>query len=253
MKQVVSFLINGKEFGLDMTRTKTIDNPRELIIRDDQPGFVQGVMNIHGEMIPIVDVAQRMQLPEIDPSEIDEIEKRVLVFLNKSGNYGIPVDAVTEIFRVDDADVQQIPDFFSGSETDYTECIVKKGNSLVLVLDPDKFILPKQWDEMLVLMENIEKERIEEEKRKREELRRKKEEEKRKREEEMRAMAEAQNAEAQADADAEKAEDNTEAQADAEKAEDNTETQTENDADKTVEKNDAQDEAPQEGDKSEND
>ena len=229
MKQVVSFLINGKEFGIDMTRTKTIDNPRELIIRDDQPGFVQGVMNIHGEMIPIVDVAQRMQLPEIDPSEIDEIEKRVLVFLNKSGNYGIPVDAVTEIFRVEDADVQHIPGFFSGSETDYTECIVKKGNSLVLVLDPDKFLLPKQWDEMLVLMENIEKERIEEEKRRREELRRKKEEEKRKREEEMRAMAEAQNAEAQADADAE------------------------NDADKTVEKNDAQDEAPQEGDKSEDD
>ena len=240
MKQVVSFLINGKEFGLDMTRTKTIDNPRELIIRDDQPDFVQGVMNIHGEMIPIVDVAQRMQLPEIDPSEIDEIEKRVLVFLNKSGNYGIPVDAVTEIFRVDDADVQRIPSFFSGSETDYTECIVKKGNSLVLVLDPDRFLLPKQWDEMIVLMENIEKERIEEEKRKREELRRKKEEEKRKREEEMKAMAEAQNAEAQDDADAEKAEDNTE-------------TQTENDADKTVEKNDAQDEAPQEGDKSEND
>ena len=83
--------------------------------------------------------------------------------------------------------------FLRGSETDYTECIVKKGNSLVLVLDPDKFLLPKQWDEMLVLMENIEKERIEEEKRRREELRRKKEEEKRKREEEMRAMAEAQN------------------------------------------------------------
>ena len=196
MKQVVSFLINGKEFGLDMTKTKTIDNPHELIKRDDQPDFVQGIMNIHGEMIPIVDVAQRMQLPEVDPSEIDEIEKRVLVFLNRAGNYGIPVDAVTEIFRAEDADVQTIPGFFTGSETDYTECIVKKGNSLVLVLDPDKFLLPKQWDEMLVLMETIEKERIEEEKRRKEEIRRKKEEEKRKREEEMKAMAEAEEARA---------------------------------------------------------
>ncbi|MCR4605540.1 MAG: chemotaxis protein CheW [Eubacterium sp.] len=197
MKQVVSFLINGKEFGLDMTKTKTIDNPKELIKRDDLPDFVQGIMNIHGDMIPIVDVAQRMQLPEYD--EVDEIERRVLVFLNRAGNYGIPVDAVTEIFKVEDADVQRIPGFFSGSETDYTECIVKKGNSLVLVLDPDKFLLPNQWEEMLKLMETIEKERIEEEKRKREELRRKKEEEKRKREEEMRAMAEAQENAGQAE------------------------------------------------------
>ena len=190
--EVVCFEMSGHEFGVDMTKTKTIENRKDLIARQGLPDFVTGIIDVHGEMIPLIDLSQMLSIPKSDYTSKDA---KTLVFLLKTGSYAIPCDKISEIIHVEGNQIQHMPNYFVKRETDYTDCVIQKGNSLVLVLDPNKLLSDEQKEKLLGLLEDIERERIEEEKRKAEELRRKKEEEKRKREEEMKAMAEKTSAE----------------------------------------------------------
>ena len=185
--EVVCFNIDGREFGVDMTRTKTIENRKDLINRPDLPDFVMGIVEIHGDLIPLIDISQMLN---IKPADYSSNDAKILVFLMRTGSYAIPCDGISEIVHVENADTRTMPNYFVKRETDYTDCVFKKGNSLVLVLNPYKLLNDERQEKLMTLLEDMEKERIEKKRREAEELKRKKEEEKRKREEEMRALEE---------------------------------------------------------------
>ncbi|MBO6108478.1 MAG: chemotaxis protein CheW [Eubacterium sp.] len=185
MREFVCFFIKGREFGVDVSRMKTIANAVTIEPREGLPDFVKGIVNHHGEQVPLIDVEQLLSIP--DPATKKELKH--VIFISELGSFCIESDGVSEIINVEDSAVSGVPSYFSKSETDYASSVVQKPNrSLVVVIDPDKMLSDAQRVSLKKLMDEIEKERIEQEKRRREEERRRKEEEKRKREEEIAKM-----------------------------------------------------------------
>lgn len=185
MKEIVGFFIRNREFGVDVSRMRTIENEKPVIKRENMPGFVLGIVDIHGEQIPLVDISQMLNLPKAAPGT----EKKMVVFTTPKGDFAIPCEDISEITMVENQDIQPFPNIFDKDKTAYMDCIVrKKKNVLVLVIAPERLMTEEQWRQFQVLLDEIEKERIEEERRRQEEAKRRKEEEKRKREEEIARM-----------------------------------------------------------------
>ena len=185
MKEVVCFFIKGREFGVDVSQMKTIAHTSELKTREKLPEFIKGIVDIHGEQIPLVDIEQLLRIPDVQA----KAEKRFVVLISKNGEYAIESDGISEIVMIEDKDVQHVPGFFNKDETNYADCVIRKNNNtLVVVIDPDGMMNDAQTAAFNHVTRDIRKEREEELKRKREEERRRKEEEKRKREEEIAQM-----------------------------------------------------------------
>lgn len=187
MKEVVCFFLKDREFGVDVSQMKTIANTVNLQPRDGLPEFVKGIVDIHGEQIPLVDVDQLLKIPDNQVRK----ENKVVVFISECGSFAVECDGISEIVSVEDRDVQGVPGFFYKNETDYADCVIKKkNNALVLVMNPDRMMNGVQFSALKRLIDKIEEERLEAERKRIEEERKRKEEEKRRREEEMAKLEE---------------------------------------------------------------
>ena len=186
MKEVVCFFLKGREFGVDVSQMKTIVHKSEPKPREGLPEFVKGIVDVHGEQIPLVDAERLLSIPE---GRGVSKEKKNVVFNSGCGDFAMECDGISEIVTVEDSSVQGIPGFFDKTETSYADCVIQKKNrALVLVMNPDRLLTKVQCDALSKLIHEIEEERREEERRRLEEERRRKEEEKRKREEEIARM-----------------------------------------------------------------
>ena len=187
MKEVVCFFLKGREFGVDVSQMKTIAHRAELQPREGLPEFVKGIVDIHGEQIPLVDVDQLLQIPTGN----ERNEKRNVIFNTSCGSFAIECDGISEIVSVEDSSVRGVPGFFSEDKTDYADCVIqKKNHALVVVINPDRLLNREQSASLKKIIDEIEEERREAERLRREEERRRKEEEKKKREEEIARMQE---------------------------------------------------------------
>ncbi|MBO4396790.1 MAG: CheW domain-containing protein [Eubacterium sp.] len=190
MKEVVCFILKDREFGVDVSQMRNIANRAEIEPRDDLPGFVKGIVTVHGERIPLVDQEQLLQIPDSDVTK-KNAERKIAIFQSLCGDYAMECDGISEIVSVEDTAVQAVPGYFNKDKTNYADCVVQKKNrALVVVINPDGLLSREQCSDLKKLIDTIEEERREEERKRIEEERLRKEEEKRKREEEIARMQE---------------------------------------------------------------
>ena len=189
MKEVVCFILKGHEYGVDVSQMKSIVHKSELMPRDGLPDFIKGIVDVHGEQVPLVNADQLLSIPAGRESTL---EKKNVVFTTKYGDFAMECDGISQIVTVEDSAVQAIPGFFDRKTgTNYADCIIKKkDNTLVLVMDPERLLDEGQTEKLVELLSEMKKERIEAERKRQEEERRRKEEEKRRREEEIARMNE---------------------------------------------------------------
>ena len=189
MKEVVCFILKGHEYGVDVSQMKSIVHKSELMPREGLPDFIKGIVDVHGEQVPLVDADQLLSIPSGRESTL---EKKNVVFTTKCGDFAMECDGISQIVTVEDSAVQAIPGFFDRKTgTNYADCIIKKkDNTLVLVMDPERLLDEGQTEKLVELLSEMKKERIEAERKRQEEERRRKEEEKRRREEEIARMNE---------------------------------------------------------------
>ncbi len=189
MKEVVCFYLKGREFGVDVSQMKTIANETTLVPREGIPEFVKGIVDIHGEQIPLVDYEQLLKIPDNQKRN----ERRYVVLNVPCGSFAIECDGVSEIVSVEDSSVQGVPGFFNQDGTNYADCVIQKKNkALVVVMNPTNMLSKEQSQELKKVIDELEEERREAERKRIEEERRRKEEEKRQREEELARMNEGQ-------------------------------------------------------------
>ena len=189
MKEVVCFILKGHEYGVDVSQMKSIVHKSELMPREGLPDFIKGIVDVHGEQVPLVDADQLLSIPSGRESTL---EKKNVVFTTKCGDFAMECDGISQIVTVEDSAVQAMPGFFDRKTgTNYADCIIKKkDNTLVLVMDPERLLDEGQTEKLVELLSEMKKERIEAERKRQEEERRRKEEEKRRREEEIARMNE---------------------------------------------------------------
>jgi purine-binding chemotaxis protein CheW len=102
----------------------------------DVPGWLTGVVEHRGKVIPVVDLRRRIELSDdsITP------ETRILVFNTKDGWVGAIVDLVHEVASVPAASVAPPPPLFRGLSADFVRGIAKVRDQLVVVLDVDRVL-----------------------------------------------------------------------------------------------------------------
>jgi purine-binding chemotaxis protein CheW len=129
--QLIGFYLDESLFGIDISNILEIIKYREITPLPESPPYVKGILNLRGKVIPVFSLRSKFGL-----YEKEEMEKgRIIVIENQSGDYGIIVDSVTEVLRIENNDINPTPELISGVSAEYIEGIVKLEETILIVLN----------------------------------------------------------------------------------------------------------------------
>ncbi len=142
--QLVTFKVDGEEYGVDILKVQEIIRMLEITKVPKAPHFVEGVINLRGRVIPIVDLRQRfgkMTKPHDDST-------RIIVFEIRNMIVGFVVDSVSEVLRIKTDTVEQAPPVVAGIESEYIKGIGKLDNRLLILLDLNKLLSSEEEQQL---------------------------------------------------------------------------------------------------------
>lgn len=146
-RQIVTFNIGKEKFGVDILKIKEIIRLIESTRVPNTPDFVEGVINLRGGVIPIIDVRSRFGLPR---KKVDK-NTRIMVFELKDKIVGFVVDRVNEVIRIPINAIEPPPDMISGIETKYITGIAVFNNQMIILIELEEII---SFDEKKVLSDS---------------------------------------------------------------------------------------------------
>nr|WP_240331227.1 chemotaxis protein CheW [Salinibacter ruber] len=111
VRQFVSFIVAEEEFGVDILTVQEIIRPVEITRVPHAPDFVEGVINLRGRILPIIDLRTRLGFPERDQDE----DTRILVVELQDQTVGFVTDSVREVLRVEESTIEPAPDLIRTS------------------------------------------------------------------------------------------------------------------------------------------
>ena len=139
-RQLVVFDLGGEVYGVDINTVREIIRVQEITHVPNAPEFVEGVINLRGKVIPIVDLRKKFSLEEGEESK----ENRIVVVDIVGEDIGVMVDAVAEVMRLPSDSVEPTGDLIATDDSYYIEGIANLGERLIILLDLEKVLSKEQ-------------------------------------------------------------------------------------------------------------
>lgn len=134
--QLVTFSIGEEEFGVDILKVQEIIRTMEITKVPRAQEFVEGVINLRGKVIPIIDLRRRFGFS----SKQHDKHTRIIVIEINNMIVGFVVDSVSEVLRIPAATVEPPPPVVAGVESEYISGVGKLQDRLLILLDLDKLL-----------------------------------------------------------------------------------------------------------------
>jgi purine-binding chemotaxis protein CheW len=130
-EQLVTFSLGSEEFGVDIMLVQEIIRIPPITRVPKAPGYVEGVINLRGNVIPVVSLRNRFGMPRVEDTDLS----RIVVLQVQSKVFGIRVDAVTEVLRIDSVAIEPPPQVALGMDSQFIRGVGKIGERLLILLD----------------------------------------------------------------------------------------------------------------------
>ena len=129
--QIVGFRIGRETFGLPISLVHEIVRPPEITNVPHAPEYVEGVMNLRGRIVPVIDLRRRFGGAAIANSR----KNRVLVVDVESRAVGLMVDSASEVLKISDAQIEPPPNVLTDAATSYVTGVAKHQGRLIILVD----------------------------------------------------------------------------------------------------------------------
>ena len=134
------FQLGQEEFGIGVLKVREIMGVQDITAVPQTPGYVKGVINLRGKVIPVVDLRLKFGLPEIEYTQRTCIIVVEVRGTEASTLMGIVVDGVAEVLNLAGSDVEDTPDFGQGAATPYLLGMAKIKGKVKILLDIDQVL-----------------------------------------------------------------------------------------------------------------
>jgi purine-binding chemotaxis protein CheW len=134
--QVACFRLQEDLYAVDIMRIKEIIRPQKLTPLPQSPAFVDGIINLRGAVIPVVDLRKRFDMPPRDLT----ISTRLLIVRLSGQTLGLVVDDVTEVVTIPVTDIKPPPAVSDGLIVNHLLGVCLSGDNLVMLLDIDRLL-----------------------------------------------------------------------------------------------------------------
>jgi purine-binding chemotaxis protein CheW len=134
--QVVVFRVGGQDFAFNIFHVQRILRYERPAPLPKAPPFLEGVLNVQGAVVPVIDLRKRFELPRAEAGE----ETRTMILEVEGAGVGAVVDAVVEVLRVSAAQVTPPPPVVRGLAAEYIQGIISLAGRTVILLQTARLL-----------------------------------------------------------------------------------------------------------------
>ncbi|MDR3590977.1 MAG: chemotaxis protein CheW [Negativicutes bacterium] len=144
----LTFALGAEVYGIEIRFVTEIIGMQSITVVPDLPEYIQGIINLRGKIIPVIDVRLRFKKPSLEYND-----RTCIVVVDIKGiAVGLIVDTVAEVMTIADQDIVPPPKLNNGNyHQRFTRAIGKVGNDVKLILDCERLLN----DEEAAIVENI--------------------------------------------------------------------------------------------------
>lgn len=136
----LTFALGKEEYGIEILKVREIIGYMTITAVPQMPAYVKGVINLRGQVIPVIDLRTRFGM------EVKEITDQTCIIVvdisheKRSFNAGLIVDRVQEVLSIEKENIDDAPQFGTDVNTDFLLGIGKAGSAIKLLLDIDRVL-----------------------------------------------------------------------------------------------------------------
>jgi len=129
--EYVVFKLNGEFYGVDINNVENIERYTEITRVPYTNKYIKGIINLRGNITPVIDLRERFGLPASDLTD----EMRIMIVKAKELNIGMVVDSSSEVLQLDIEDIDEAPTVSAGTDENFISKIGKKDGRIVMLID----------------------------------------------------------------------------------------------------------------------
>ena len=137
----LTFELDGEEYGLEILKVKEIIGIMNITSVPQTPGYVKGVINLRGKVIPVIDLRLKFAMEPLEYSD-----RTCIIIVDITGTsgkkvmVGIVVDSVSEVLNIKSDEIEDTPSFGSRLSTEYIMGMAKVKGGVKILLDIDQVL-----------------------------------------------------------------------------------------------------------------
>jgi purine-binding chemotaxis protein CheW len=136
LRQFISFSVGDEEYGLELLRVKEVIRVREITWLPKAPSFVKGIINLRGDVIPIIDLRDKFGLETREQTA----QTRVIVVEVEGRLMGMVVDSASQVVRIPADQIDAPPPVLGGLSQEFITGVGKLEDKLVILLNVDTIL-----------------------------------------------------------------------------------------------------------------
>lgn len=132
--QLVTFQLGEEQYGIDIMDVEGIVKVEEVRAIPNSPAYVEGIFNLRGSIIPVINLHRRFHLKKADLSEEDELLSGFVIIQIDDMLLAVIIDRVNRVVRVEAKDIQPPPQMISGIGAEYIQGVVNRDEEGYLII-----------------------------------------------------------------------------------------------------------------------
>ena len=143
----LTFGLDREEYGLEILKVREIMGMMDITLVPRTPKYVRGVINLRGNVIPVIDLRLKFAMPAAERTD----ETCIIVVDVNAVEMGIVVDRVSEVLDIASQEIQEAPSFGVSVNTDFILGIGKADNRVTILLDIARVLTTDEGDDLAVI------------------------------------------------------------------------------------------------------
>ena len=141
-QQYVIFSLSEQVYGIEILKIKEVVSYRTITPLPNMRGFIQGIINLRGVILPVFDLREKFQLPLTDYT----VNHAIIVMEILGRIMGVVVDEISDVVELFPEEVQATVNLPPGVQREYMKGIGKKEDDLIVLLDVDRLLSPDELE-----------------------------------------------------------------------------------------------------------
>ncbi len=146
--QLVTFELGGENYGIDIMQVEGIVQVQQIRPIPYAPEYVEGIFNLRGEIIPVINLHRRFRLKQMEISEEDKLLSGMVILAIDDMHLAVIIDKVSRVVRVNTDDIQPPPQMISGIGAEYIQGVVNNEKNYLIILDARRLFNMRELEQL---------------------------------------------------------------------------------------------------------
>ncbi|MFP4330393.1 MAG: chemotaxis protein CheW [Alkalispirochaetaceae bacterium] len=146
--QLVTFQLGNEQYGIDIMQVEGIVKVEDVRAIPNSPGYVEGIFNLRGEIIPVINLHKRFHLRRPELSEEDKLLSGFVIVNIEGMHLAVIIDKVSRVMTIQLGQIQSPPEMLSGIGAEYIEGVVHREEGYLIILDINRLFNVRELERL---------------------------------------------------------------------------------------------------------